>query len=107
MNAVEIENIVRKVLREELLRLRDGERVELAGPPVIDIPVPRPSDTGNPFLMSDGELRYAERQLPPEDRPILRMRVMSARLESQGQHQSAAQMRTRADRIEKRIKQAA
>jgi len=107
MNAVEIENIIRKVLREELQLLRDGERVELAGPPVVDIPVPRPSDSGNPFLMSDGELRYAERQLSPDERPILRMRVMAARLESQGQHHSAAQMRTRADGMEKRIKKAA
>lgn len=72
-------------------------------------PTARPADTGNPFLMNDAELRYAERLLPADERPILRLRVMAARLESKGNRSAAQTQRKKADRMEQNLshKQAA
>ena len=102
MTSADLENILRKVVREELEALLKRERVEAAGP--VDVPVHVPSNTENPLLMNDAELKYAEGLLAEDERPILRMRVMAARLDAKGQRGSASKMRRRADAMEKRLR---
>lgn len=75
-------------------------------------PLPEPESIGpamtdNPFLMNDAELKYAEQLLPVEDRPILRIRVMAARLAAKGHWASAEKMRRRADTMEHKLRRAA
>ena len=97
-----LENVLRKVVREELAALLKRERVEVPGP--VDVPAHIPSNTGNPLLMNDAELKYAEGLLAEDERPILRMRVMAARLDAKGQREAASKMRRRADAMEKRLR---
>ena len=102
MTGADLENILRKVVREELAALLKRERVDVHEP--VDVPVHIPFNTGNPLLMNDAELRYAEGLLAEDERPILRMRVMAARLDAKGQRESASKMRRRADAMEKRLR---
>lgn len=94
---------------KELIRETLAEFLSPAGQPlplpsfVADYLRVEPVDTCNPFLMNDTELRFAERLLPEDERPILRMRVMAARLESRGQRNEAGKMQRRADNKERQL----
>lgn len=102
VNAHDFEGMLRRVVREELAAVLAGgvvvpEPVAQVGPVVAD------ERRENPFLLSDAELRTAEALLAEEERPILRKRVMAARLEQLGQVAAAKRMRRRADLMEQRL----
>lgn len=97
MDAREVEQILRRVVREELSAL-----LQLGPVTVRPEAVEPPGEREHPFLLSDAELEQAERLLAEDERPILRMRVMAARLEKRGQRGPASRMRKKADNMERR-----
>lgn len=106
MEAREIEQMLRRVVREELAALRKAAQT----PPVPRRELPRfdpPEDGRHPFDLSDRELGQAETLIPEEERPILRQRVMALRLERKGNRASAKRMRRKADQMEARLKRRA
>lgn len=99
MDAREIEQMLRRVVREELAALLGRE---IPPAPVARVEIPR-GPAENPFLLSEPELKQAERLLSEEEGKILRQRVYAARLEAAGNAASAKRMRTKADRMEKEL----
>lgn len=105
MDVASVEQLLRKVVREELGALLAGGSFEMPLPKVVPCPRPvEPVREGvSPFDLTDGALAQAESLLPEEERPILRMRVMAFRLAAGGNKKSAASMRKRADNIERKL----
>ena len=92
--AEEFESVLKRVFS-----MPDISLVASDPPPVVVVG----RDTGNPYLMSDDELRFAERLLPADERPILRLRVMAARLDARGQRAQGDRQRKKADRMEQNL----
>ncbi len=106
VTAKEVEEIVRRVVREELAvfieALKDKGESHIQA---VESVLPSAEDWPGAFLLNDRELSQAERLLQEEERPILRQRVMAARLAAKGNHVSANRMRRRADNLERRLKE--
>lgn len=98
----DLENILRRVVREELAALLQLGPVTVR--PAVELPAQVPTNPEHPFLLSERELAMAERLLPEEEGAVLRIRVMAARLEQRGNHSSAERMRRKADRMESQLK---
>jgi hypothetical protein len=104
MEAGEFENILRRVVREELAALLQLGPVT-ARPEVAERrELPARPEGAHPFDMTDAELTFAERLLPEAERQILRLRVMAFRLERKGNRTSAQRMRRRADNMEAQLR---
>jgi hypothetical protein len=104
------EQDIRRIVAEEfeIVLTRVLSRPEISAPMVADMrPAVVPADNGNPFLMNDAELRYAERLVTADERPILRMRVMAARLDAKGQRSAGDRQRSKADRMEQNLQKKA
>lgn len=109
MNPGDLETLLRKVVREELAALLSaGEAAAVCPSPARPVMLPFSGD--HPFLLSDDELRFAEAGLPLEEQPILRKRVMAARLDKLGtkeHRQQAERLRRQASRAEAALQRAA
>lgn len=100
MDAHAIEEMLRRVVREELAALGLGGGVPAAPAPTRTVDL---SSFAGTYDLTDGELRQAEKLLPEEEGKILRQRVYAARLEAAGNAASARRMRAKADRMEKQL----
>lgn len=92
----QFEYLLRKVVREELsVLLGHSEPQAVRNETAVD--------RFHPFSLSDSELAQAESLLPELERPILRKRVMAARLEKLGNLSAATKMRRQADGMALRL----
>lgn len=105
MGMVVEEQLLRRVVREELSALLGGLLGQAVAPRVEPAPVALPvsADPEHPFLLSDAELCQAERIMSLEEGRILRQRVMAARMAKKGHHAAADKMRRKADRMERQL----
>lgn len=102
MTQVDID-ILRQIIREEICSCLGVVVTAPASEPEV---VERRS--ADPYDMDDTELEAAERMLPPGNlREALRLRVMAFRLKKKGNVKSAANMRSRAERLERQHREAA
>lgn len=102
MDVLELETILRRVVREELAATLT------AGPVVSPVPAPAvelPTGGVHPFDLTDKEISYAVkiRGLSREEEKIFRMRVTAWRIGQAGHHAEAKRMKARADGLEKRL----
>jgi len=95
-----VEELLRKVVREELQALLGPKTQE----PARIVASLDPAALEHPFLLSEGELRFAEKLLPEAERPILRARVYAARAEKMGHARYAARLRRKADLMEQQLR---
>ena len=108
VTAQEVEAIVRRVVREELVLLFEALNDKPEAPQkTAECVPPLAEDWPGPFLLNDRELAQVEQLLPEAERPILRQRVMAARLAAKGNHASANRMRRRADNFERQLQERA
>jgi hypothetical protein len=105
MDARFLEELLRKVVREELAALGYGTVAQANLPPVERLSV-AVVGIGGPFLLSERELMQAESLLSEEEGKILRQRVYAARAEQQGNRKFAARLRRKADLMEQGLRKA-
>jgi hypothetical protein len=98
-----IEQLLRKVVREELAALGYGTVDSANLQPVERLPV-TVAGPGGPFLLSERELMQAESLLSEAEGKILRQRVYAARAEQQGNRKFAARLRRKADLMEMQLR---
>jgi hypothetical protein len=103
MNPQEEQHLRRMIVEEIENTLKRMLSIIVAPEQATTPPTVICADTGNPLLMNDAELRYAEKLVPADERPILRLRVMAARLDARGQKKAGDQQRSRAASMERNL----